>query len=347
MKLSDLADRFSLVLDGDPDREITGVAALDEARATDISFLSNPRYAPKLKTTRAGAVIVGKKTDRPEGLNVLRAVDPYLAFARVLEAFYQPPVPPAGIHPTAVIDPTARVGRDVAIGPYVVVGPDATIGDRVTIQAHCVVYPGACIADDVVMQSHCVVREFVRIGARSRLQNHVTVGSDGFGYAKTPEGTWYKIVQSGTVVIEEDVEIGAGTQIDRASIGETRIRRGTKIDNLVQIGHGSDVGEDTLLCAQVGLAGSTRVGNRVTLAGQVGVAGHLEIGDGAIATAQTGIPNSVEPGKIVSGYPAIDNRDWLRSSAVFHRLPELQKTIHRLQARIEALEQANRTDAKN
>ncbi|MBX7220787.1 MAG: UDP-3-O-(3-hydroxymyristoyl)glucosamine N-acyltransferase [Blastocatellia bacterium] len=339
MKLGEIAEKLGLTLEGNADCEITGVAGLDEAGPTELSFLSNPRYAPKLKTTHAGAVIVGAKVQVEATRPLLRAPDAYLAFAHVLALFYQPPDPPPGIHPTAVIDPTARLGDQVSLGPYVVIGANAVIGDRVTIQAHCTIYPGVTIGADSYLHANCVVREFVTIGARCRLQNQVTVGSDGFGYAKQPSGAWFKIVQAGTVVLEDDVEIGAGSQIDRASIGETRICRGAKIDNLVQVGHGSTVGEDTLLCAQVGLAGSSQVGNRVTLAGQVGVAGHLTIGDDVVATAQTGIPNSVEPKKIVSGYPAIDNRDWLKASVVFQKLPELYKTIRALQERVAALEQ--------
>lgn len=338
MKLSEIASQLNCTIEGDPECEITGVAGLDEAGPTDLAFLSNPRYTPKLQTTHAAALILNQTASVNWTKPILRAPDAYLAFAQVLGLFYQPPDLAPGIHPTAVIAATAQLGQDVRIGAHVVIGDQALIGDRVTIHPNCTIYPGVKIGEDSYLHSNCVVREFVEIGPRCRLQNQVTLGSDGFGYARQANGSWYKIVQSGLVILEADVEIGAGTQIDRASIGETRIRRGAKIDNLVQIGHGSTVGEDTLLCAQVGLAGSTTVGNRVTLAGQVGVAGHLTIGDGVLATAQSGIPNSVEAGKRVSGYPAIENRQWLKASAIFPKLPDLLKQLHQLQERVATLE---------
>ena len=215
----------------------------------------------------------------------------------------------------------------MSIGPYTVIGDNVILGDNVSILSHCAIYQGAQVGHGVMIHTHCVIREGCRIGDRVILQNNVVIGSDGFGYAKRQDNSWLKIRQAGVVIIEDDVEIGAGASIDRATIGSTIISKGTKIDNLVQIGHGSFVGQNTLLCAQVGLAGSTRIGNEVILSGQVGVAGHLEIGDRVVATAQTGIPNSVEAGKIISGYPAIENRDWLKSSAIFAQLPKLQREI--------------------
>jgi UDP-3-O-[3-hydroxymyristoyl] glucosamine N-acyltransferase len=226
----------------------------------------------------------------------------------------------------------------VRIGANSVIGDEVELGDNVVIYPNCTIYYGAKIGANSTIHSNCVVREFVQIGERCTLQNGVIVGADGFGYAKQEDGSWYKIVQSGIVVLENDVEIGANSTIDRATIGETRIKRGAKLDNLVMVGHASTVGENTLLCGQVGLAGSTKVGRNVTLAGQVGVAGHLTIGDNVIATAQTGIPNSVEPNKLISGYPAIENRAWLKSSAIFTRLPELQKSLRELQQRVAEIE---------
>jgi UDP-3-O-[3-hydroxymyristoyl] glucosamine N-acyltransferase len=236
------------------------------------------------------------------------------------------------------VAPSAKIGENASIGPYSVIGENVSIGDNVSILAHCVIYQEVRIGDGVLIHAHCVIREGCRLGDRVILQNNVVIGGDGFGYAKRTDSSWLKIRQAGIVIIEDDVEIGAGAAIDRATIGSTVINKGTKIDNLVQIGHGSFVGQNTLLCAQVGLAGSTRVGNEVILSGQVGAAGHLEIGDRVIATAQTGIPNSVEAGKVISGYPAIDNRDWLKSSAIFAQLPKLQKEIRELKARLAKLE---------
>ncbi len=336
MKLSEIARKIGARLEG-ADIEVTGIAPLAEARPDQLSFLANPVYTPQLQTTRAGAIILSPECgplDRP----TLRHENPYLAFARALELFYRPPLPPPGIHPTAVIHPSTRLGRNVSVGAYTIIAEACVIGDEVIIHGHCTIYPHVTIGRQSILHSHCVVREYCRLGERVILQNGACIGSDGFGYAKQPDGRWYKIVQAGRVVIEDDVEIGAHATIDRAAIGETRIRSGTKIDNLVQIGHGCSVDADSLLCAQVGLAGSTKVGKRVILAGQVGAAGHLTIGDDVVATAQSGIPHSIPAGETVSGYPAIRNRDWLKASALFRRLPELAQRLRRLERRMVSLE---------
>jgi len=327
MKLSEIAKELGARIEnGSPDTEIKGVVGIERAGSGELTFVSNRKYAPLARTTKASAIIVSE--DFPVGSTaLLRSKNPYLDFARALELFYQPPRYPPGIHSTAVIAPSAKISPDAHIGPYVVIGEDVEIGNDAVLLAHAVIYRGVKIGNNFVAHSHTIVREFCQIGNNVVLQNGVVVGGDGFGFAKDDSGHWRKIVQSGPAVIEDDVEIQANACIDRASVGETRIRRGTKIDNLVQVGHGSSVGEDTLLCAQVGLAGSTDIGKKVILAGQVGVAGHCTIGDGAIATAQSGIPNDVPAGAMVSGYPAIDNKLWLRCVAVFNRLPELVKLV--------------------
>jgi len=329
MKLSEIATRLGARLEnGCSDTEITGVAGIEDAGPGQLTFISNPKYAAAARTTKASAVIVSE--DFPAlSTAMLRSKNPYLDFARALELFYQPPQYAPGIHPSAVVHPTARLGENAHVGPYVVVGENVVIGKSAVLLAHVVIYRGVRIGDNFLAHSHAIIREFCRIGNNVVLQNGVVVGGDGFGFAKDNSGHWHKIVQSGPTVIEDDVEIQANACIDRASVGETRISRGAKIDNLVQVGHGSSVGEDTLLCAQVGLAGSTDVGNKVILAGQVGVAGHCTIGDGAIATAQSGIPNDVPAGAVVSGYPAIDNKLWLRCVAVFNRLPEFAKLLRK------------------
>jgi UDP-3-O-[3-hydroxymyristoyl] glucosamine N-acyltransferase len=337
MKLAQIAAALGCKLEGDPDTEISGIATIESARKGDLSFLVNPKYYPQLKSTQASALIVGQDFP-PAHLPLLRHQNPYLAFARAIEIFHKVKIPRPGIHPTALIADSARIGKDVFVGPRAIIGERAVIGDRARIEAGCIVHDDVVIGEDTWLHSGCVIRERVRIGKRCIIQSHAVIGSDGFGYAKRDDGSWHKILQVGTVILEDDVEIGAATTIDRAALGETRIGRGTKIDNLVQIGHGSHIATNCLICAQVGLAGSTKVGNSVILAGQVGAAGHLTIGDGVVATAQTGIPNSVEPGKIISGYPAIDNKAWLRSSAIFARLPELQKAIRALQRRLDELE---------
>ncbi|MGH9555103.1 MAG: UDP-3-O-(3-hydroxymyristoyl)glucosamine N-acyltransferase [Terriglobales bacterium] len=329
MKLGKIASTLGARLEGGAEVEITGVAGIEEAGLGHITFVSNPKYAAAAKTTKASAVIVSD--DFPALLvATLRTKNPYLAFARAIELFYQPPHYAPGVHPTAVVHPSARIGRNASLGPYVVVAEDTVIGDDCVLLPHVVIYRGAQIGRNFLAHAHAVVREHCRVGNNVILQNGAVIGADGFGFAKDEGGRWQKIVQSGPAVLEDDVEVQANACVDRASIGETRVARGTKVDNLVQVGHGSSVGTDTLLCAQVGLAGSTEVGKNVILAGQVGVAGHCRIGDGAVATAQSGIPSDVEDGKTVSGYPAIDNRDWLRSVAVFNRLPELAKQVRRM-----------------
>ncbi len=327
MKLAEIAAKLNARLDPpNADVDIQGVAGIEEAQRGQLTFVANPKYAAAAKTTAASAVIVAENFPALP-TPTLRVADPYLTFARAIELFYQAPKYAPGVHPTAVIDEAARIGRNASIGAYCVVEADATIGDDCTLLPHVVIYRGARIGNNFFAHAHAVVREHCRIGNNVVLQNGVIVGADGFGFAKDADGHWRKIVQSGPAVIGDDVEIQANACVDRASVGETRVGRGAKIDNLVQVGHGSAVGEDALLCAQVGLAGSTVIGKNVILAGQVGVAGHCTIGDGVVATAQTGIPNDVAPGTMVSGYPAIENRQWLKAVAVFNRLPELVKAM--------------------
>jgi UDP-3-O-[3-hydroxymyristoyl] glucosamine N-acyltransferase len=328
MKLQELADRLEAKLSGAGGTEIHGVAGIEEAGEGHLTFVANPRYTAAARTTGASAVIVAPEFPEITAAT-LRIENPYLAFARAIDFFYQPPAYLPGVHPTAVVDPTAKVGSGAHIGAYAVIGPDVVIGDNATILPHVVIYPNVRIGDRFFAHAHAIVREGCRLGSDVILQNGAIVGADGFGFAKTAAGEWHKISQSGPTVLGDSVEVQANACIDRASVGRTEIAAGVKIDNLVQVGHGSYVGENTLLCSQVGLAGSTEIGRSVILAGQVGVAGHCKIGDGVVATAQTGIPNDVAPGKVVSGYPAIDNRQWLKAAAIFNKLPELLKQLER------------------
>jgi len=334
MKLSEIASAVAArIEDRDKDIDINGMAGIEQAGPGQLTFVANPRYAAAAKNTKASAVIVTE--DFPAlATPTLRSANPYLAFARALELFYQPPRYAPGVHSTAVIHETARIGPHAHVGAYVVIDEGVEIGQGCVLLPHVVIYRGARIGDNFFAHAHAVVREHCRIGNNVVLQDGAVVGGDGFGFAKDDRGVWHKIVQSGPAVIEDDVEIQTNACVDRASVGETRIKRGAKIDNLVQVGHGSTVGENSLLCAQVGLAGSTEVGKNVILAGQVGIAGHCRIGDGVVATAQSGIPNDVEDGKIVSGYPAMDNRQWLRCVAAFHRLPEMAKTLRECAAKL-------------
>lgn len=329
MKLSEIAGALHARLEnGSPETKITGVAGIEAAVAGEITFISNPKYAAAARTTKAAAVIVAE--DFPAiPTAMLRSKNPYLDFARVLEMFHAAPRYAPGVHTTAVVAASARVGPGAHIGPYVVIGEDVEIGENAVLLAHVVIYGGVKIGDDFLAHSHAVVREFCRIGNNVVLQNGVVVGADGFGFAKDNAGRWHKIPQAQPVVIADDVEIQANSCIDRASVGETRIGRGTKIDNLVQVGHGTHIGEDSLLASQVGLAGSTEIGNKVLLLGQVGVVGHCKVGDGAIVTPQSGVAGDIEPGAIVSGAPAVEHKLWLKYSAALNRLPELVKLLRK------------------
>ena len=333
MKLSQLSKALGTRIEnGSPDAEITSVAAIEEAGPGQITFVANVKYTAAAKTTRASAVIVAE--DFPAiSAAMLRSNNPYLAWAKAVELFHPPLRYAPGVHATAVVHPTAKIGKNAHIGPYVVIDEAVEIGDDAVILPHVVIYRSAKIGNHFFAHAHAVVREFCQLGDNVLLQNGVVVGCDGFGFAKDDSGRWFKIQQPGAVVIENDVELQANTCIDRASVGSTRIERGAKLDNLVHIGHSCTVGQDTLLCAQVGLAGTTHVGKNVILAGQVGVAGHCTVGDGVIAIAQSGIPHDVPAGKMISGSPAIDQRLWLKCSAIYPRLPEIAKAVSKLSRR--------------
>lgn len=330
MKLADLAAHLGATLQGDPDAEVTSAAGLEDAQPGQVAFVANPRYTALARTTRATAVVVEPAFEQIAAAT-LRIANPYLAFARALELFYQPPAYPPGIHPTAVIAPTAQIGPGAHIGAYAVVCDHAVLGANATLLPHVVIYPHAKIGSHFFAHAHAVVREHCKLGDHVTLQNGAIIGADGFGFARQsqaePGAGWYKILQTGLAVLEDNVEVQANATVDRASVGETRIRAGAKIDNLVQVGHGCTVGEDTLLCAQVGLAGSTHVGRNVIFAGQAASAGHNYIGDGVVVTAQSGIGGDVAPGLTVSGSPAFENVKWLRATAMFQRLPELLREL--------------------
>jgi UDP-3-O-[3-hydroxymyristoyl] glucosamine N-acyltransferase len=342
MKLSEVAHKLGCRLEGAPDTEIQGIAGIEHAAPGQITFLANRRYFPLLKTTRASAVLVedGIALERGPGLApiaALRTPNPYLAFAHAIELFYQAPHYEPGIHPTAILARTARIAEGAHIGPYCFIDENTQIGRNAVLHSFVTIYRGAQIGDDFFAHAHATVREFCRIGHRVILQNGAVIGGDGLGFAKQQDGTWYKMQQSGPAVLEDDVEVQSNACVDRATVGETRVCRGTKLDDLVLVGHASQVGADTMLCGQVGLAGSTKIGSGCILAGQVGTAGHLSVGDGAVITAQSGIPNDVPPRSLYSGYPAVDNRQWLKTMAALNRLPALQKRVRELEAELEKL----------
>jgi UDP-3-O-[3-hydroxymyristoyl] glucosamine N-acyltransferase len=339
MKLSELAERTGsrVETEGAGEIEINGAAGLDEAATGHVTFLSNPRYTARVQTTKASAIYLAEGVEAGREIAVLRARDPYLAYTRALRLFHPEPAVEPFVHPSAVIDSSARVDATAHVGACVVIGKNVEIGAGVKIHPNATIYDEVKIGAGTIIHSGVALRVGAIVGERVIIHNNAVVGSDGFGFAKDEEGRWLKIPQTGRVVVEDDVEIGAGTTIDCASVGETRIRRGAKIDNLVQIGHSCTVGEDALVCAQVGLAGTSRIGNRVILAGQAGVAGHLTIGDDAVLTAKSATSHDVAPGKVISGIPAFDNREWLRSTAAFRRLGEMQRALRLLERRVAAL----------
>lgn len=339
MKLTELAQQTSSVLErGLPELEIASTAGLDIACEGQVTFLANPKYFPQVVTTKASAIFVnaGVEIDR-EDIAVLRAPDAYVAYTEAMRLFFPEAELRPFVHPTAVIDPSATADPNVEIHAHVAVGPNAKIAAGVRIMPNATIYAGVSVGKDTTIHSNVSIRENCEIGARCIIHNNTTIGCDGFGYARTPEKKWLKIPQTGRVVLEDDVEVGANSSIDCASVGETRIKSGTKIDNLVQVGHSCTIDEDSLICAQTGLAGSSYIGKRVILTGQVGIAGHLKVGDDVVITAKSATSHDVEPGKVISGIPAFDNREWLRSISAFRKLGEIAKTVRDLQRQITKL----------
>jgi UDP-3-O-[3-hydroxymyristoyl] glucosamine N-acyltransferase len=335
MTLAEIATRIGCELRGDGSVTISGVAPIESAGPGQLTFLAHPRYAKFLASTRAAAVIVAPSVGETR-IPTLVAEDAYLAFAKVLGLFHQPPHFTPGVHPTAVIAPTATIGPDAAIGPYAVVGEQTRIGSGARIAAHVVIGEEVSIGSGFTAHPFVSIRERVIIGDNVTLQSGAKIGGDGFGYTLTENGQVMRIPQTGTVCIEDEVEIGANTTIDRAAVGDTIVRRGAKVDNLVMIAHGCDIGPGSMLAAQVGLSGSTKLGQFVRLGGQVGCAGHLMIGEGAQVAAQSGVPNDVSAGATVGGYPAVDIHLWRRISAALPRVPDLLRRVRRLERRLAA-----------
>jgi UDP-3-O-[3-hydroxymyristoyl] glucosamine N-acyltransferase len=327
MKLKELAGKLGARLDPpDADVEVTSVGSIESALPGQITFAVSSKYAPLAMASKASALIVEEKFPTLEK-PTLRTRNPQYAYARAVEILHVLPQEKRGVHPTAVIDSSARIGPNASIGACVVIGADVEIGENCILLPHVVIYRGVKIGKNFFAHAHVSIRENCEIGDNVLLHNGVVIGSDGFGFAKDDSGNWYKIPQTGRVVIEDHVEIQANSCVDRASLGETRIGRNTKIDNLSQVAHNCVIAENSMLCAQVGLAGSTELGKNVILAGQVGVAGHCKIGDGAIVTAQSGTHGDIPAGAMVSGSPAFDHKQWLRSVTAFVKLPELARAV--------------------
>lgn len=340
---AELAQRVGAVLEGDGKIEITGVADIREARPGHITFLANMRYAPHVAETQASAVVVPRDWNRPcAAPALLRAQNPDKAFSLIAQWYAPAPiVPPPGVHPTAVVAPEAKLGQGVSIGPYVVIEPGAEVGEGTILFAGCYLGHGARVGRHCKFYPHVSVRESVRIGDRVILHNGVVVGSDGFGYTVNDKGVREKIPQIGIVEIGDDVEIGANTTIDRARFGRTRIGNGVKIDNLAQIGHNVVIGDNAVIVAQVGIAGSAEIGERTILAGHVGIVGHVVVGRDCIVAAKSVVTKDIAPGQFVSGFPAIPHDEDKKLHAHIARLPELKKKVADLEARLKALESRN------
>jgi UDP-3-O-[3-hydroxymyristoyl] glucosamine N-acyltransferase len=322
---------------GDGDIIIKGIAGLDEAKEDEISFLSNPKYADKLKKTRACAIIVPSKEfkcNKP----LLVTPNPYLAFARISTLFFVPPYRARGIDRSAIIGKGTSLGDELSIFPMVYIGEDCQIGDRVTIYPNCFIGDRCHVGSDTIIYPNVTIYHDCRIGQRVIIHAGSVIGSDGFGFARDGS-SWVKIPQVGIVKIDDDVEIGANNTIDRATFGMTWIKRGVKTDNLVQIGHNVVIGEDTVIVSQSGISGSTRIGNRVQIAGQVGIVGHVEVGDDCILAARTGVTKDIKPGQVVSGLPAIAHKEWLRCQMSFVKLPQMRKRLADLERRLRAFEE--------
>lgn len=344
MKLRDIATHLRAELIGDGDREIERVAKIEEAGAGDLTFLANVKYARFLSETRAAAVITGKTATLPAGrssaeLALLRVDDPYASFVRAVVLLHppSPPVPP-GVHPSAAIDPTAVLGRDVRVSAGAVIGAGSRIGERTMLGPGVVIGDNAIVGTDCILYANVVIREQCVLGNRVILQPGVVIGGDGFGFAPQPDGTFEKIPQIGIVVIEDDVEVGANTTIDRATLGETRVKKGVKLDNLIQVAHNVVIGENTVSAAQAGISGSTKIGRNVMIGGQVGFTGHIEIADGTKIGAQSGVHRSItKPNTILFGYPAVPQKEAFRIQGAIAQLPELLETIRELQNEVDEL----------
>lgn len=342
MKFSEIVEQLgSSVRDNslqsfpDRDPDLSGVATLENATAGMLAHIQGEKFASYLEQTAASALILppdavlqAKAAER--GIAWMATDEPRLLFAKAIALFYQPDRPEPEIDPTAIVHPSAQIGKDVYIGPYAVLRAGVKIGDRACIHPHVVLYPGVEIGDRTVLHSHCTIHERTRIGADCVIHSGAVIGGEGFGFVPTAEG-WFKMPQSGYVVLEDGVEVGSNSAIDRPSVGETRVGRNTKIDNLVQIGHGCQIGQSCAIAGQVGMAGGVKLGNGVILAGQAGIVDHVEIGDRAIATAKAGVHSNVQPGAVVTGIPAISHQLFVKASAVFKRLPEMHKTLRQLQ----------------
>ncbi len=317
------------------DPEITGLASVDNASPGTLSYIDGGKFSTYVSETSASALILPKDEAlqiqaQERGIAWIATSQPRLLFAQAIALLYQPYRPAPQIHPTAVIDPSVQIGNEIYIGAHVVIQAGVKIGNQVCIHPNVVIYPDSQIGDRTVLHANCTIHERSRIGADCVIHSGAVIGAEGFGFVPTPSG-WFKMEQSGCTVLEDGVEVGCNSAIDRPAVGETRIGQNTKLDNMVHIGHGCQVGANCAMAAQVGLAGGVNIGNRVILAGQVGVGNNVKVGDGAIASSKAGIHNNVKPGEIVSDYPAVPHKVFLKASAIYKRLPEMYEYFKQLQ----------------
>ena len=335
--VAELARLLDCSFEGNGETEIRSVSSLEKAKEGDLVFLAHPKYRGLLEKTKASAAII-PQDEKYERIPVLKSENPHLSFIRAVGLFYKPYRLQPGIHPTALVSPSAKMGKDVAIGAFAYVGDEVEIGEKTVIFPFTAIYPRVKIGKETIIHSHVSIREEIHIGDRVIIHNGVVIGSDGFGFIQGKDRSHIKIPQTGTVIIEDDVEVGANTTIDRASLGETIIRKGTKIDNLVQIAHNVEIGPNSILAAQVGIAGSSKIGKNVILGGQVGVSDHVRIEDNVIAAAQSGVTKDIPADSIIAGSPHLDINIWRKSRALLPQLYDLVKDIKKLKKRVEELE---------
>ena len=335
-RLADLAGLVGGRIEGDPDREVEAVRTLAAAGPRDLAFLNHPRYRTEALASQAGVLLVGE--DLTAGLHerdLLVVSDTAFALSRILSFLHAEEAPEPGVHPTAVVEPGAAVDPTAWIGPYAVIGAGSSLASRVAVHAHVVIGRGSVVGEGAILHPHAVLYPETEIGPGAIVHAGAILGADGFGYA-TSGGRHHKVPQVGRVVVEKDVEIGANSAIDRATLGETRIGEGTKIDNLVQVGHNVQTGRHCILCGQAGIAGSTRLGDYVVLAGQAGVSGHIQLGDGAQVAAKSAALTSVEPRVQVAGIPAVELKRWRRQTVLVARLEEMSRRLRALERKLAA-----------
>jgi UDP-3-O-[3-hydroxymyristoyl] glucosamine N-acyltransferase len=337
ISVSALAKKLGCPFEGKGTTMISGVSSLEDAQTGDIVFLAHRKFRKKLEQTRASAAIIPTE-EMFDRIPIIKSTNPQLSFIEAVEYFFQPYRPSPGIHSLAYVSPTAKVEENASVGAFAFIGDEVEIGDQTVVFPFVAIYPRSKVGRNCTVHSHVSIREESFIGNRVIIHNGAVIGSDGFGYIQDNKNAHVKIPQKGVVVIEDDVEIGANTTIDRASLGKTIIRKGTKIDNLVQIAHNVEIGSDVILVAQTGIAGSSKIGNKVVAGGQVGIADHIEIGDNVIMAAKSGVTKSIPANSIVAGIPHLDIRDWRKAWVAFPQLYDLLKEVKKLKKKIEQLE---------